>query len=236
MKWHLDNMAVEVRYSDEFLYWDKTGLIAKELVGILPSFALVRASPSETNLASAKMGFTCRYSYKVLNLIQDCSFIDNPVLYKLAAPICALIFDTIQVTNIARLGNRLTYHCCFETVEEAAEQFRRITEGKDLGCNFLSTSEDPRLQSMSLNEISLNFKGDKLGVRLNIKTGKQVFNINGVVPEELRRHIPEDKAILILDIDVFTISGMSVEGLAVDEFLKSNTKLVETRIFPLVEV
>jgi len=234
MNWKLVNQVLETRFANEFLYWDRTGLVAKKLVEKFPRLELINATPGETLLKDNELGVDLRYSYKIAHAIQNCMYAPQKEFAEYVSFFFPFFFRAIEVSNITRVGNRFTYHREFDSAAGSKEAFTAITQKHAMAANFLASAEDDNLKEKRLSQVALRFTDDKIGIRVEIGTVATGFSLNGPTPPGLQEHLPAKRYALQLDADVYTLQSMRCEDLVVDDFVQSNRRMLETRILPLL--
>lgn len=233
MEWKLESQVLDIRYSNEFLYWDKTGYAAKGLFKKFPHFSLNNASADKTVIEDTKNNCVMSYGYNNAFIVQNPVYDKTKHFSEIAKFFFPSIFESFEITNIQRLGNRNTYHKEMSSLKKATSYIKELSIKQNLGSNFLEKSNDERLKVKSITSLSLRFEDEKLGINIDFKALKSRITISGVAPQEIKNALPQEKFIVVLDVDIYTRQASSIDDLLVEEFIKSNKKLIETRLMPL---
>ena len=236
MNWILVNHVVETRFANEFLYWDKTGLVAKGLVEKFPRMEIVDATPGQTVLKDDASGVTLRYSYQIAHAMQDSEYCPTKDFVEYVSFFFPFVFRSIDISNLTRVGNRRKYHRAFESEAESKAALAEVLEKHAIGGSLLSSASDDTLKDKRLCQAALRYVDDKIGIRLDIGTATTAFTVSGPTPPGLKEHLPGKRYSLQLDVDIYTVKPIPSGDMYAEEFLRSNGKMLETRILPLLDV
>ena len=240
LDWGIQKLILETRFADGYLYWDKTGHAARRLLAHNPAFEVSTATPSELILQDDKAQITVALSPQHSNVNIDRHERSKKDTLADFTSICGLVADIVfndfQIKNVTRLGNRMTFAVKVASVEQSKAQILQVAEKSKLTGGFLSRAKDERLRNRKLKEITHRYEDDKLGMTLTLKTVRTQYNIKGPYSQEAAAVLPAAQVLTILDIDVYTVGLLPTDRVLTDEFIQTNIRMVETQIFPLVEV
>ena len=235
MTWAIGSQVFEIRFDKEFLYWDRTGAIAKRLCQRMPSLELSSATPGETILKDGEAQITCRYSYNRASVEQTTPFDDPGGFVPAVEFIFPLLLNTIEVSTITRVGHRLTYRYPFSTLELRDAALRSLLARHRFADGFVEAMKDERLKQKALSTVVVRFEDDKTGYRLELRSGQSTFQLPGGAPAAVLASVPPDEFCILLDVDIFTTAPLPASQLLADELVKSGLKLMNTRILPLFQ-
>jgi hypothetical protein len=97
--WLPTKEILELRFTNEFLYWDKTGLIARRICKLLPSLKLENAGSGTANLTDEENQIRVRFGHSVLNLQQDTEPTPTVKLFDVANEIVAFVLKEMEVSD-----------------------------------------------------------------------------------------------------------------------------------------
>jgi hypothetical protein len=140
------------------------------------------------------------------------------------------ILKALKVSTLTRIGHRLFYELQADNTEDAKRLIHEIARACRLGADFFSSIDDARLREKTAEEILLRFSDEKTGIMCSLKPTITAFNVEG--PEFLRPQLPKPKYAVTFDVDVYTIPAISTELFMPEDLIKSNIKMIETRILP----
>jgi hypothetical protein len=234
--WGLSQQVLEVRFTQQYTYWDRMGAIAQSISREMSGCEVVRAAADKTIIKNQQEGLQFTFSHQIANLIHDLE--DNPDgrVREASLLFFSTVLVTLEVSQLTRIGNRLTFRREFDDnksargyVESAARTIGVTSEP------FLKT-EDPRIASKKVSNVTLRLEDDAFGIWLELNSG----HVDYLAPKwakDSRRIEGQSKTVshhVALDLDFYTREAMTTDKFLPYEFLQSNRKMAETRFLPLL--
>ncbi len=149
-------------------------------------------------------------------------------------PFFRIVLDAINVRTLTRVGNRDKYEIEFPSENNAKEHLSAVLQKLHVNANPFSETQDKRLASQKVTKYNLRLEDALTGISLEIRTETLTINLVGPDATELRKHVPKDRFTFVADIDIFSVKPVAVEDFLPQELLRSNQKMAETRILPLL--
>ncbi len=224
---------IEVRYPRGYLHWDRSGKIANDLLLRFPGIEVDEGSPAEVTLSHKDEQVTFVYGVQLARVVLIPKSAQSDKLGDYANEFINIVLRNLEVKTLTRVAQRVIYHILTESKAEAEERLEKFAKRHHAGANVLSSSGDERLSAKKLRELMLRFEDEKTGINITLKAGESVFNITGPNSDELRPHIPPPKYFLVFSADIYTKQPLAAAELIVSELIRSNDKLVSTRLLPL---
>jgi hypothetical protein len=206
--------AVECRYEDAYLLFDKTGAICRELKLKWPESKLQEASPAKTVFRIGSESFTLELkSSLVLSSSPDSSlqqFSENAECF------FALLQEQLKISAYTRLGCRVIFKKDVKSHGDAVELFRqtkliRLPSRKVFGAG-------PATSDLTY---SARFQSDQLGALVRVAT--ETLHLEFEPPlgaEDVIKPVKEEKHSLVYDVDYYTVAIVDVAQLRFREWLK----------------
>jgi hypothetical protein len=233
--WQPAKEIVELRFANEFLYWDKTGLIARKICKMIPTLRLENATPGQTNFVDDENQIRIRYGFNALNIAQDLDSAPTVKLHDHVGEIVETLIKEMEITTLTRVGHRVHLTRKFPTREKAEGFVVEVARKRSLGADLLSGA-DEWLKAKHLTGVSLRFDDEKVGIKLELSAGQSEITIGGPAAKQLKKHLPEKEYIALVDLDIYTMKPMLAEQFVVTAFRQSNLKLIKSRIEPIFEL
>ncbi|MBG1267250.1 hypothetical protein F8S12_12895 [Nostoc sp. WHI] len=225
-----------MRYPNGYRHWDCAGDLANQLLGLFPGLVVDDGDPSNVTMSHDEHQIKLRYGVEGAT-VEAASLDEHTNLFEqYAAPFFALVFRSFAIKTTSRVGHRLVNHLTLDDKASVQDYIFKLSIKTGAGGSFFASSEDERLNTKKTTGFILIFEDEKIGLRINIGSGKAKTNINGPMLNDLRRHIPPPTDIVVLDIDNYTLKPLNISDLLINDLAKSNAKMVKTRILPILEI
>ena len=235
VSWLLQRETLEVRYPKGYTYIDKTGLIAEEVCARFPDFELEEANVGRTQLVNRKGAADIHYGVNRAAVGADIEFLSQRTYFEYCAFFFPALFNEVGIKTLTRVGNRTVFHRKFDSVRDARGFVNGVARTNGGRVPILSDVGEP-IQERQITEFLLRFEDEKLGFLIRLLTGTSGVELQGPHVEQFQAKLPPATPVAILDVDVYTAQTMAVETLVPEEFVKSNLKMIEARVIPLLKV
>ena len=235
MEWELQQQTFEIRYKRGYLHWDRAGLTANEVVTRFPTYTVENSSPAEVSFLERDDQYTFSYGTDSASVTAVAGKPSMDEIASTARELLAIAIRNFELTAITRTGHRIIHHLVMDSEENAKNHFQRIVKQHDAGFSFLSAANDPRLAGKNLKDFTLRFEDEKTGVRISAQVFKTTLNLAGPQIHLVASHMAPSRWVLATDIDLYTAQPISPSDLFIDVLMKSNMKMLKTRILPLFE-
>jgi hypothetical protein len=210
----LFQVAVECRYEDAYLLFDRTGNVCRQLKLKWPDAKLQEASPAKTVCRVGTESFTLELKQSlVLSTKPDSSlqpFSENAEWF------FTLLQEQLGISSYSRLGFRAIFKKNVKSPSEAAELFTgakllRLPSEKVFGVESAGTdlTYSVRLQSDTAGAL----------VRIATETLQMEFE-PPLGAEDVLKPVKQDTHSLVYDVDYYTVSRVDVGQLRLREWLK----------------
>jgi hypothetical protein len=234
VSWHLAQNVLEVRYQGGFLNWDRAGRIANELLSQYPSLEVEDGNPSNVTIAGKKEQVAFAYGLNASRATANSSRNGSDHLEAFAPGFFSIVLRNLEVKTLTRVGHRANHHFKCSSLADAETKLVEFATRQNAGAQLLKSIDDSRLQNKTLRRLSLRFEDDKTGFTVLVQTHEIVPEISGPNADLLRDHLPPPEFLLGCDIDIFTKQPLSVGDFVVPDLIKSNLKMIRTRLLPLI--
>ena len=232
LNWQLARQVLEVRYTRGFVFWDRCGRISKTICERLPDFDVDSASPAEVKLVGTKYTVNLAFSLDKINVSCDLRFTPSTYLAEVCDVVFPLILTETEIKTLSRVGNRIF----FEHKTESDNQSRKIIDDlavtSGIGVNLLKDTGDSRLENKSVEGFSVRFADEKVGIQLSLMATVTKLEPSIKLPEATRKKLPPPEHAVTVDVDIFTRQPLDVALWIPQDYMRSNVKMVETRILP----
>lgn len=235
MDWSRIQQVIDIRYARGFAHWDFSGRLANQISDLYPGMTVITGDPSQVTLRDDEQQVDLKYGVDGAS-VAAFPMRDSDPFHDYAEPFLNLVIKVFEIRSITRVGHRSIYHHPLKDKAEVLAYINDMGKKNGAGGSFFATSEDPRLSSKRLSAFSLTFEDEKIGIRLNIHPANTKINVNGPIAGDLRRHLPPASDVVVADIDISTLKPLQPPDLLINELIKSNTKMLKTRILPLLQV
>lgn len=235
VEWDLQQQALELRFTRGFLHWDRAGLLGNEMLLRYPTFTLEKGDPGLVIFVDEATQYRFSYGNILASFVAVAGRPTQDNITSTAKELLDLVIQTYELNTLSRVGNRLIFHLPFESEEAAEDHFEKISQKHGAGAFFLQESGDSRLTGKRLKDFTLRFEDEKTGIRITAQTSKPQRNLSGPEIHLIEPHLPPLKWVLAIDVDVYTVQPLPSSGLLIDLLMKSNLKMLRTRVLPLLE-
>ncbi len=232
--WTLVKQVFEVRYTHEYLYWDRTGYIARGVAKIFPNAEIKRADQDRTVIHLPSEGIQLAYSYNQASAF--CDLEDNPKakFAEIAEHFFREVIASFEIEHIARVGNRFTYTKIFDSSAAAEDHVDKVADRFGVSRMTFSDTGDPRLTSPKITSFSARFDTTTSSVRIEGSHGHVDYHAPHWAADRPQRNgrVAETVYIAQCDVDIVSKTVVTAEQLSAVAMIQSNTKMIETRILP----
>jgi len=233
--WALTKHATEVRFEHEYLYWDRTGAVARTLVRTHPGAEVSRADTDVSNLRWSQLGLIVSYSHRSAGLVHDLE--DSSDVRKVQDIACTLfeeVFRQLEVRTLTRIGNRITFEKRFSDAAQSIAYVDQAAKLFGLSTTLFEKSGDPRFLNQKLTNFVVRLEGTDTGMRIEATSGQTQYKAPKWVKEKMRDgFVSYTDHFAKCDVDVYTRTPLTPDQFLPAESMNSAVKLVETRILPL---
>jgi hypothetical protein len=234
VEWHLFQQSVEIRYQS-FLPWDRPGKVASDLVSRFPSLTVDEAGPGEIILVENEDQIKLAYGFKLSRITAVPRTLKSDRLEHYAPEFFSVVLRDLEIKTLSRVGHRMIHHLKFPSIKDAETKLNSFAKKYHAGADLLQETKDPLLAAKTLRRVTLRFEDDKTGLTLSLRPNSAKVSITGPNSDAIRVHVPPEEFSLVLDVDVYTTQPLPSSDFVVSEFIKSNLKMLRTRLMPLVE-
>jgi hypothetical protein len=235
VEWDLQQQTLELRFTRGFLHWDRSGALGNEVLLRYPTFTVQKADPALVVFVDEATQFTFSYGNGSASFTAVAGRPTQDDIVSAATELLGLVMQRYEINTLSRVGHRLTFHLPFETEAAADERFHKLSQKHGAGASFLQESGDIRLTDKRLKDFGLRFEDENTGIRVAAQTTKPKRNLSGPEIHLIEPHLPPLKWVLQVDVDVYTVQPLPSSDLLVDLLMKSNMKMLRTRVLPLFE-
>jgi hypothetical protein len=210
-------------------------MITNQLMDEFPNLTVIDGSPSQVSLQNDEKQVQLRFGPDIANVncMVGTGMADH--FMEFIEPFTRVLFNSLEITSLTRVGHRMYFHCPFESKADAETYIHRLSKERSIGGALFDSTEDPRLSAKKLTSFALRFEDEKIGIRLEVSAGDDKVNVSGPHAATVRKHLPQGRDVAIADIDIHTLKLMPVSDLLVEEWIRSNSKMAKTRILPLLK-
>jgi hypothetical protein len=223
--------AVESRYDDAYLLFDRTGAICRELRIKWPDSKLQEASPAKTICRNGPEAFSLelRQAAHVLSAkpVSDLQqFTENAEWF------FSLLQDQLKISTYTRLGFRVVFKREVKSHADASDLFKRtkllrIPTQKVFGTELNTTDLT----------YSVRFQSDTLGALVRIAT--ETLHMEFEPPqgsEDFLKPVKQETHFLVYDVDYYTLALVDVAQLRLREWLKQAMHAIRRDSAEFIEV
>ena len=232
MTWQLSRQIFEVSYKKAVLFWDKCGGVANTLCNKFIDFEVEGGTPEAVKLVGNKKAAVLTFGIDRININCDFEAASTTYFLEVCAFALPILVKAIELKNFTRVGHRIFHDLRTDSSEKAKALIHQIAAASNLGANLFQESSDDRLKGKALEELQLRFTDQKVGYMFSLQSTVKKFEISTPGAEAVNQKLPPPEFAVSFDADIYTIQPMPVDVLLVEELIKSNLKLIETRVLP----
>ena len=213
VKFELNKVVVEVRYSNTYLLWDKAGIISHGLAGRLANCEMKKAEPGIIEFHADKR-------FAVVLKLDRAHVIDTRPsrnLDDLKIVVMELLSDIqakLELTAFNRIGFRVFYE-------------KEYPDGKSASDALLSTGMVKPISGKYFNiegrvnfpEYSFRWEGKAIGARITLKAVTRTVDFEPNIDIKELEPKKIEKYLLILDIDYYTLAETLVGQLRIGDWI-----------------
>ena len=144
MDLQLTQNVLEVRYSQGYLHWDRSGKVANDLLLRFPGFEVDEGSPAEVTLSHKEEQVTFVYGVQVARVALVPRSPESDKLVEYAEDFINTVLRAFEVKTLTRVGQRVVYHAVTGTKAQAEELLEKFAASHRAG-DLLKATGDERL-------------------------------------------------------------------------------------------
>jgi hypothetical protein len=217
--WILHKEAFELRYKDQYIYWDRTGEMTMRLLAGCPGIQVAKADPGQVIMQSPSEALTIRFNYEILSVIHEVEDGPKTPFGERASSAAEIVLKLAEVKTLTRIGYRQTYHRYFSRLVEAKDYLQICHKNLSFGGGLLDGWTDSRIDKKQLADFHVRLEDANTGVRIELVSGE--------------RAVAKEKSYLVaVDVDFYTRNPVTIDTLDVDEFLKLNKPWTAAQLLP----
>lgn len=220
----LEQLILEVKYEDGYLYVDRCGKILREIISRWPSATAESVAVSETKIVMSNKQITMAFSDKRILLTQQ-----YPSGISEIGEFSDFAINTIckhlEISAFTRVGNRFIYILKVEDEKESLNLIQKTGF-------FNIPAEKVSLMGDTVKNVNVRFqitRGAEVGYGISLGHVGRTLNI------QLPKPIKYDAGKFILsglaiDVDFFTMKPIESGNVKAHELIKKNSKDMESLI------
>jgi hypothetical protein len=228
--WTLGRQVFETRYSRAVLLWDKAGALADRIVLQFPDLEVESGSPSEIKFAGRKKGIALILALDRINVNCEMSHVSLAHFQELCSAVLALVAKELRIETLTRIGHRVMFDWRVDSAERAKKLINEICTEMGLGLYALIDQSDVRLGSKVVEEFTVRYGDEKTGILFALRPTTTRFGLEMPGALSWEEKLPSPAHAATVDVDIYTSQLTEIGILHPEELIKSNLKLVETRI------
>lgn len=220
----LEQLTLEVRYGNGYLYVDRCGSILRSIMGKWPSATAESVAVHETKVVMPDKQITLAFSDKRMSLTQQypgsVSDIGEVGDFAIEA-----ICKALEIGAFTRVGNRFIYMLKVDDEKESLDLMRKTGF-------FGSPGEKVSKIGDTVKEANIRFQITRDG---EVGYGIRFGHVNRTLNLQLPKPIKYDASKFILsgltiDVDYFTLKPVESGNVKAHELIKKNSKEMEPLI------
>lgn len=228
-KLKLESIVVEWRYPFAYLFWDRAGQVFETIRRRLPA--------GNINLGDAKPGVVAiiyegRFEITVETTrfwVACGAYLDDMKQFlEIASTVYKTVIEVLNIENFERVGLRQVFSKKYPSLRKANEALSQLPSIAMLQ----KPLEHHRNMQISPSAL-IRIEDEAKGYTFTIKAGERDFSVgipavywDGV--SELERNISHHHSLLLLDIDAYTKSEVSVDQFEVAEWVRQQRESVKS--------
>jgi len=222
----LISVVCEVRYSNAYLLFDKTGEVLKILRENLTNFEIGQASPQQTSFKSDEGTFGLEIAASRIRQDHPDSKLDN--FSRASDGFFLVVLEQLQISLLTRIGMRTQWKLDCESVAEANEILTAIKL-------FASGRSDPFDIGGSASEFSVRWQSGELGVWFSAKSIDA--DMSAELPAEFGADRNRKTKIrgLLLDVDYYTVAPVDSGQWKASEWITASFRRIKKNLERLIE-
>lgn len=230
----LEKAVVELRHPRAFLLWDRAGTLWRHIQKALPGVEPLDAQPSviRFRLPPNDDLTTETDVHRIISTSPDRKLAD---LKRRVDHFSRAVMDTLEITQLTRVGLRLIY----STPTQSRDEATRLVLAKGLIRLPDSLEARPPFSGrVALPEVAFRWEGKAIGIAYRLRADLRNFELNipPDFPEDLNlKSLKREIHHATLDLDYYTTVSMSREQLILGEWLESGLKILRREADRLLE-
>jgi hypothetical protein len=229
VNWAFERTVLELRYRNAFRMWDRSGEIVVGFMNDIDGFQVISGTPEKVELANSEQGVTIAYGSEIAYVKANMASCSKNYLFKVCEHFLSSALRKLEVQVLSRVGNRLVYQLEMAKDEESKLFIHKIAQMKGLGIESMF-EVDANLENKEVREFSFRFADDKTGINLHLKPITTRVQVEAGAGSKILKLLPAPTFAVELDVDVFTTTPLPVGAFLPVDFIKSNLKMLETRL------
>lgn len=220
----LERAAFEVKFSPSLLHWDQAGATWVEFLSGYPDFKLARGEPNKTVFTQAD-AFQC--SITLDSALVLASFPDRDemkVFSGIAEKFTSIVFRSLRITELVRIGLRLTYFWQSKSKGEASDallatSLLRAPDSKEFGVEG----------QVLLPKYSVRSEGKPLGITVRLEAQERTFNLEAAFGTKAFetgtkrfKTVTHVESGVVLDCDIFTTAPTPVGAFLAGDWINQS--------------
>lgn len=218
----LEQLILELRFKNGYLYLDNCGKTWREIIDRYPSVKEDKVNVQEAKLFIPEEELSLKFSNHIFNLTQNYPANLNTIS-EFGDLSYEIVMRNLGIDAFSRVGNRFIY-TLKGSVEDATELLKRT--------GFFSVPEEKKAKiGATLKDPAVKFtieRDDGVGYIVNIAYFSRKYEIALPKPIVVKYDLSKfSETGLTIDIDYHTLKPVDRGALVVSELLKTNKKNIE---------
>jgi hypothetical protein len=222
----LEKAVLEVRHPPALLLWDRSGTVWRNILKALPGAEPVEAQPNVTRFRLPPHD-DLGVELEVFRLISANPERKLTEFKRRCEVFSRTVMDTLEISQLLRLGLRVIYSIPAKTAEAAADL---VLSGGMLRTPPSLEQRPPFSGRVSLPEVAFRWEGKAIGVsyRLRAEMRNYELSIPPEFPPEIdAKSIKRSLYYATLDLDYYTTVNISRDQLVLAEWMESGFRVLK---------
>lgn len=224
----LEKVILEVRYDTAYLFWDNSGKAMSLLQAKYPKLELRDAQISNVQSDWWDEGIVLNFNHQKADVTQDYPA-SLDVFKGVCAAVCGAVSDTFGVKSYSRAGVRYFFTYPLKSREAARDFFVQlgIVSLKPEGFKALGNGK------IEEEQVMVRFEDEDRGYTFRFAHTPREVTIKVARPVQVQTD-KFQKNVIVFDVDCFTKKRVEVPVFVPADFIRVNSKTIESSLLRLL--
>jgi hypothetical protein len=218
----LERAVIELRYSQAYRLWDRSGIIWSEAQRLWPDLHLIDANPAKTHFRIAdKLELAVELeNARAVALQPKHGHLDE--FSDLATLFFKIVLENLEPSSLLRVGMRFIYFMKFSDRDAASMAMTDLALLKIIDpATFGSENK------VTLPEYAVRYEGKAKGFSVRIRAEGRRLDFEPPIEIEALHAVHQETFGIVFDIDHFTVAPMAVDQLSIAEWSRQASRLTK---------
>jgi hypothetical protein len=226
--WKIVTIILEVRFEGAYRLWDRAGEATCFILSEYPEFEVKSGTPAEIVLVSPKNAVTFTLGLRSLNLQARMLTCTDAFLFRTVDLLFPKLLQILEVPTLKRLGNLFSFHSDTSTDESSRATIANTAPAVELQEAFASSDSKTVGRCISFNG---RFELSGSSILVDVHPVKLEFSMDPMAPKPVVAR-NETRYAVEATFDAYNDAILKPASLSPSDLIRSNRKMLETRILP----